>query len=221
MSMQRRSGFTLIETVVTVSLIAILAAFVIPSVMRKTNAADPVKVANDLRSISTAVETFESDVKELPGNLEQLTQPILTNSACNALQPCDSTISHASIFTTAEATEWKGPYLEASIERDPSATLRSGYVADISNVLVRFDAVNGVPEWCPSVGNAQTPCAGYVSTNPLFVAVRVTGLDSAQALVVNGLVDGPNETRGKEGLLGRFRFPVSGSPAYYLAAPLP
>ena len=175
----RRSGFTLIETVVTVGLIAVLASFVIPSVMRKADAADPVKVANDLQSISTAVETFESDVKDLPGELEQLTQPVLTNSACNALQPCDSTITHTKIFTTAEALLWKGPYLDASIERDPSSVLRSGYVADISNVLVRFDAVNGVPEWCPAVGNAQTPCAGFVVTNPLFVAVRVTGLDSA------------------------------------------
>lgn len=215
----RRSGFTLIETVVTVGLIAVLASFVIPSVMRKANAADPVKVANDLQSISTAVETFESDVKDLPGNLEELTQPILTNSACNALQPCDSTITHTAIFNTAEATQWKGPYLDASIERVPSAAIRSGYVADISNVLVRFDAVNGVPEWCPSVGNAQTPCAGFVSTNPLFVAVRVTGLDSTQAAVVNGIIDGPNET--KPGLEGRFRFATGGSPAYYLAAPMP
>lgn len=217
--MHKRPGFTLVETVVTVSLIAILAAFVVPSVMRKADAADPVKVANDLQSISTAVEEFESDVKDLPGELEQLTQPILTNSACNALQPCDSTITHSSIFTTGEAQQWKGPYLEASIERVPSSVLRSGYVADISNVLVRFDAVNGVPEWCPAVGTAQTPCAGFVATNPLFVAVRVTGLDSAQALVVNGIIDGRNETQ--PGLEGRFRFATGGSPAYYLAAPMP
>lgn len=217
--MRRRSGFTLVETVVTVGLIAVLASFVIPSVMRKADAADPVKVANDLNSVSTAVEEFESDTKAFPGEIEQLTQPILTNSACNALQPCDSTITHAAIFTTGEAQLWKGPYLDASIERDPSSALRSGYVADISNVLVRFDAVNGVPEWCPSVGNAQTPCAGFVSTNPLFVAVRVTGLDSAQAVVVNGIIDGRNETR--PGLLGRFRFATGGSPAYYLAAPMP
>jgi prepilin-type N-terminal cleavage/methylation domain-containing protein len=38
---RRGKGFTLIETVVTVGLLAVLAAFVIPSVIRKADSADP------------------------------------------------------------------------------------------------------------------------------------------------------------------------------------
>ena len=68
-SRANRMGFTLIETVVTVGLIAVMAAFVIPSVMRKADSADPVKVANDLLTISSGVQTFASDVKgALPGH---------------------------------------------------------------------------------------------------------------------------------------------------------
>lgn len=221
-----RSGFTLIETVVTVGLLAVLAAFVVPSVLKKADAADPVKVANDLNSISSAIETFASDVKgALPGDLEDLTDPLLTNASCNSFNPCDSTVTHQDIFTVQQARLWRGPYLAASISALPTAMLRSGYVAEIHNTLLRFDALSGVPEFCTSVGTALVPCAGFVSTNPLFVAVRVDSLNLAQALLVNQIIDGPNETQ--PGLQGRFRFPTPtsqtalASPAYFLAAPVP
>jgi prepilin-type N-terminal cleavage/methylation domain-containing protein len=214
-------GFTLIETIVTVSLLAVLSAFVIPSVMRKADSADPVKVANDLNAISTAVQTFASDVKgALPGDIEDLIQPILTNNACTTLNPCDSTITHTAVFTPEQAAQWKGPYLQASMSADPQMTLRSGYVADIGNMLFRFDATSGIPELCAGAGSAaNVPCAGFIVTNPLYIGVRVTGLNRQQAMIVNSIIDGPNEVN--PGLEGRVRFPVTGSPAYFLAAPVP
>lgn len=225
-SRRRRGGFTLIETVVTVGIIAVLTAFVVPSVLRKADSADPVKVANDLNSISTAIQTFSSDVKgALPGDLEDLTEPLLTNGNCNNFNPCDSTVTHTDIYTPQQVKLWKGPYLAASIMPDPSASIRSGYVAEIHNTLLRFDEVTGVPEFCPSVGTAMVPCAGFVATNPLYVAVQVDSLNLAQALIVNQMIDGPNETQ--PGLQGRFRFPTPAtptrlaSPAYFLAAPVP
>ncbi len=218
---RRRNGFTLIETVVTIGLISVLASFVIPTVMRKADSADPVKVANDLTSIGLAMEAFATDVKgSLPGELEELTQPLQVNSACNQLNPCDSTLLHNAIYTIQQASQWKGPYLDASITRSPLDTLRTGYTAQINNVLTRFDAISGVPELCPLVGGVSATCAGFVSTNPLFIAVRVLGLTKDQALQVNQILDGPNEVN--PGLEGRFRFyPDSGSPAYFLAVPGP
>lgn len=220
-SRANRMGFTLIETVVTVGLIAVMAAFVIPSVMRKADSADPVKVANDLLTISSGVQTFASDVKgALPGDLEDLTQPLLSNSSCNTLNPCDSTITHTDLYTVQQIAQWKGPYIAASISADPTALLRSGYVADISNTLVRYDATSGVPEFCASgTTTILVPCAGFVATNPLFVGVKISGLNAKQADIVNQIIDGPNESR--PGLEGRFRYPTSGSPAYFLAAPVP
>lgn len=222
----RARGFTLIETVVTVGLLAVLAAFVVPSVLRKADSADPVKVASDLNSISTAVQQFVSDVKgAVPGDLEDLTEPLLTNGACNSFNPCDSTITHRDIYTIQQVRLWHGPYLSASVSANPSSSLRSGYVADIHNMLVRYDAISGIPEFCPSVGTQMIPCAGFVATNPLFVGVRIDSLNLAQALIVNGIIDGPNEVQ--PGLEGRFRFPTPSTPtalatpAYFLAAPVP
>lgn len=215
----RGRGFTLIETVVTVGLLAVLAAFVIPSVIRKADSADPVKVANDLNSLSTAIQTFTSDMKGImPGDIQDLTQPLLVNGLCNSANPCDSTVTHRSAYSAQQAVLWKGPYLVASVGRTTAASLRSGYVADLRNPLFRFDALNGVPEFCESAGGSATTCTGFVATNPLFVAVTVAGLDREQAIQVNGIIDGNNETN--PGLEGRFRFGADGSVAYYLAAPI-
>jgi len=214
-----RRGFTLVETVVTVGLLAVLAAFVVPSVIRKADSADPVKVANDLNAISTAVQTFSSDMKGImPGDIQDLTQPVLVNTVCNAVAPCDSIITHRLPYTASQAVLWKGPYLSASIERNPNAMLRSGYVADISNTLTRFDAVNGVPEWCQLSSGGAVTCNGFISTNPLFIAVRVTGLNREQALQVNSIIDGASELNS--GFEGRFRFTADGTLAFFLAAPL-
>jgi prepilin-type N-terminal cleavage/methylation domain-containing protein len=214
-----RRGFTLVETVVTVGLLAVLAAFVVPSVIRKADSADPVKVANDLNAISTAVQTFTSDMKGImPGDIQDLTQPVLVNSVCNRVSPCDSIITHRSAYTASQAVLWKGPYLSASIERDPNAMLRSGYVADISNTLTRFDAVNGVPELCQLSSGSSVTCNGFIPTNPLFLAVRVTGLNREQALTINSIIDGANELNS--GFEGRFRYTADGTLAYFLAAPL-
>jgi len=218
-SSRTKAGFTLVETVVTVGLLAVLAAFVVPSVIRKADAADPVKVANDLNAISTAIQTFTSDMKGImPGDIQDLTQPVLVNSVCNQVSPCDSVLTHRSAYTASEAVLWRGPYLAASVERNPNAMLRSGYVADISNTLIRFDAVNGVPEWCQLNSGGSVICNGFIATNPLFAAVRVTGLNRAQAIQINAIIDGANELNA--GFEGRFRFTADGSLAYFLAAPL-
>src|SRR5450759_1212154 len=214
-----RRGFTLIETVVTVGLLAVLASFVVPSVMRKADSADPVKVASDLNAISTAIQTFSSDLKGiLPGDIQDLTQPILVNSLFTRSNPCDSTITHRESYMAQQALLWKGPYIAASMERDPNALLRSGFVADIGNTLTRFDAVNGVPELCQLSGGGSVTCNGFVATNPLFVAIRVTGLNRDQAIQINAIIDGANELN--PGFEGRFRFTADGSLAYFMAAPL-
>ena len=218
--MKSRAGFTLVETVVTVGLMAVLAAFVVPSVLRRADSADPVKVASDLNAISTAVLNFSQDLKgALPGDLEDLTTPLLVNSSCTDVAPCDSTITHREIYTAKEALRWAGPYMNASISANPESSLRSGFIVEIVNRLLRFDAFNGVPEFCSLPGQAWTTCTGFVGSNPLFVSARLNGLNARQALLVNDILDGPNEEQ--PGLEGRFRYHTPGSPAYFLVAPVP
>ena len=67
-----KRGFTLIETVVTVGIIATMAAVVIPQISKQFDAADPTRLQNDLKNLQSAVETFNVNVKVMPGDIDDL-----------------------------------------------------------------------------------------------------------------------------------------------------
>lgn len=219
---RRRSwrGFTLVETIVTVGLLAVLAAFIVPTVIQKAGAADPVKVQNDLGAVKTALETFSSDLSgAFPSDLEDLATAITTS---------DSSIDRVP-FSSGQVSEWKGPYFAATIaetDNTPAnaAKLRTGFSADISSVLQRYDATNDKGELSGGTGTA------FSTSNTLYVALKITGLTLAQAQEINSLVDGsadPDQpvsgsvTAGTN-TTGRLRYTTTAgvTTVYYLATPI-
>jgi prepilin-type N-terminal cleavage/methylation domain-containing protein len=69
----RKRGFTLVETVVSVGIVAALAAVVYPAVVKQFDSADPTRMAEDLGSLSTAIETFGVNVRpQQPDDIEDL-----------------------------------------------------------------------------------------------------------------------------------------------------
>ena len=98
---QRIKGFTLIEIVVVVVIIGLLAAMVAPRVMKRTDDAKIVRVANDLRAIEASLNLYKLDNFNYPST-EQGLQALVT-------QPTGS----------PEANNWKqGGYLR-SVPKDP------------------------------------------------------------------------------------------------------
>ncbi len=73
----RRSGFTLLEILVVVGIIALLAAFVVPNFINVGAAQErrlaEAAVANN-GPISSAIDTFRLDVGRYPESLEELTK---------------------------------------------------------------------------------------------------------------------------------------------------
>src|SRR3954468_8226406 len=128
---RRRDGFTLVETIVTLGLLAVLAAFVIPTVIQKAGAGDPVKVASDLSAIRTGLETFQSDVNGgFPNQLRMLTnQPSTRNHF----------IDSVTALKQGHVVAWNGPYLSAAIDTLPSDSLSTGFTAFIKNFITRYD----------------------------------------------------------------------------------
>ena len=59
--MHAQRGFTLIELMVVVVILAILAAFIIPNVMDRPDEARVVKAKQDLSSISAALKLYKLD----------------------------------------------------------------------------------------------------------------------------------------------------------------
>jgi prepilin-type N-terminal cleavage/methylation domain-containing protein len=213
--MRRRAGFTLIETIVTVGLIAVLAAFVVPTVIQKAGAGDPVKVQNDINTVRTAIETFATDVKNgFPHQISTLTMKPVAGTD----RFLDSTA-----FSANQVTAWNGPYLGATISSNIGDSLATGYTAYIMNFIDRYDSFNDVAEH-DVVGAVN---GTFNKTKTLYAAVQVRGLTYAQALALNKLLDGENDVPAVLDSLnstGRFRWAAHPTPSnmkvYFLASPI-
>jgi prepilin-type N-terminal cleavage/methylation domain-containing protein len=212
---RRRGGFTLIETIVTVGLIAVIAAFVIPTVIQKAGSGDPVKVQNDLNTVRQAIETFATDVRNgFPHQISTLTaKPI-----AGVDRFLDSTA-----ISPNQVDVWNGPYLAATITSAAGDSLQTGYTAFIMNYLDRYDINANTPQHTPTGGVN----ASFSMANTLFAAVQVHGLTLHQAQALNFLFDGNSDAgqADSSNTTGRFRWPHPATPgvvksAWFLASPI-
>jgi prepilin-type N-terminal cleavage/methylation domain-containing protein len=211
-----RRGFTLVEMVVTVGIIAALAAIVYPTVVKQFDSADPARAAEDLNSITTGLEVFGVNVRpQQPRDIEDLVNRIRT------VNTNDDSTARSAAYSIADSVAWNGPYLGISIPfgtAQGATVISSGFDASILNRLGLYDIDIGATGGDTTVG---------VTAATDFLAVRITGLSGAAFLSINSLIDGPVETT--ETLRrhsGRLRCPGAFAPgdpctmAYYLASPI-
>jgi prepilin-type N-terminal cleavage/methylation domain-containing protein len=218
-SANRRRGFTLVETVVTVGIVAALAAVVYPTVVKQFDAADPTKAAEDLGNIRTAIETFGVNVRpQQPDDLEDLVlRPVAGGGSL------DST-ARGALYTTSEAAAWNGPYLSASTLTDPgneATVLTTGFGATIPSHFGLFDVG-------AALAGGDTVSTGSVGSAD-FIAIRMLGLSGTAFNALNQLIDGPTENtavlRRQNGIL-RCPHGTQGDDAiacpiaFYLASPI-
>ncbi len=91
-----RRGFTLIELVVVILILAILAALIVPRVVGRGDDAKRSKAASDISTLRSQVQLFKSDVGTFPESLLDLrTRP------------------------SEGADGWRGPYLDKELPTDP------------------------------------------------------------------------------------------------------
>jgi type IV pilus assembly protein PilA len=95
---RRQKGFTLVEIMIVVAIIALLAAIAIPNLLRARISANDALAKSTLRSLSTASETFATaNTGNYPADIASLTgaTPPYINKAY-----CDSTVSGFSYSCT-------------------------------------------------------------------------------------------------------------------------
>jgi prepilin-type N-terminal cleavage/methylation domain-containing protein len=109
----RRSGFTLPEVLVTVAIVAVLAAVVVPSVTQQLGKGDAPALASSIGSLRTSITAFVSDVRKFPRRLSHLT---------TAITATDSTLFANQTYGSA-STKWKGPYGAFSLTAGDSLPL--------------------------------------------------------------------------------------------------
>jgi prepilin-type N-terminal cleavage/methylation domain-containing protein len=119
-----RGGFTLPEVLVTVALVSMLAAVVIPSVVGQITAGEGSKLTQGMSGVQTAVEQFASDVHRFP------VKPTLLFRATTS---ADKDVNQITLPAPL-ANRWKGPY----IAKDSVAFFLTGGAGAGGTVLDTF-----------------------------------------------------------------------------------
>lgn len=64
----RRGGFTLVEIMIVVAIIALLAAIAVPNFLRARKRSQATRILEDLRMIDAAVDQYAIEFNKKPGN---------------------------------------------------------------------------------------------------------------------------------------------------------
>jgi general secretion pathway protein G len=105
----RQSGFTLIEIMVVVVILAVLGALVVPNILGKVDKARVTAAQTDIKSIGTALDLYRLDNFKYP-TTEQGLQALVK-------QPADPTITNypaGGYLKTLPHDPWGNPYVYAS-----------------------------------------------------------------------------------------------------------
>ncbi len=101
----RQSGFTLIEIMVVVVILAVLGALVVPKILENVDKARVTRAQSDIRAIQTALDLYRLDNFKYP-TTEQGLQALVK-------QPADPTITNyrsGGYLPSLPKDPWSNPY---------------------------------------------------------------------------------------------------------------
>jgi len=141
----RSRGFTLIEILVTIGIISVLAAIIIPAVRPRYDHANASGLIDTLNNIRQAIDAYREDVERYPASLIQLQ----SRPPAGAAPTTD--ICGAQVGTAWFAAKWRGPYLAQRVQaiglKVGNSTVNSQLGYDnlgnrLTNVLIRVSEVD-------------------------------------------------------------------------------
>lgn len=91
----RQRGFTLVELLLVLVILALIAGLVLPGIIGKAESAKAKAASSQISRISMSVETFYLDTGNTPGSLDEL-------------------VNHP-----PGVAGWNGPYIKNSLLKDP------------------------------------------------------------------------------------------------------
>jgi type IV pilus assembly protein PilA len=166
----KRKGFTLIELMVVIAIIIILAAIAIPNYLKMTERAKRSRVASDMSTVATVLETYKTDWGKYPtaGSFEDLSKG--TGDVFKALSGNGGSGALDNIPTAFNAVGEKGgiEYIKAGAltsMTDPFGSTYAGMSygsSDGTKWLLYMQA--GSAEWIVRTDNSST--AASVSAAP-------------------------------------------------------
>ncbi len=109
MTNRKSKGFTLIEMLIVIVVIAILALIVIPRLLGAGRKAKEATLKGDLHQLRNAIQQFEADCGDYPSSLDDL-----------QTQPAAGTTGGTGVELDVDG--WQGPYLrtpDGDLPEDP------------------------------------------------------------------------------------------------------
>lgn len=193
-------GFTLIEVLVIIALLAAIVAIVSPTLFSQILKGDVTHLTGDATSVGSAVKTFRVDVSPtLPGDVEDLVHRITTS---------DQSVEDVA-YVQAQVNRWNGPYLEIDVaEGDVAAStdvaFETAFGGSVLSDLWRFQSA--------STTSAITTTEPS-TTNYDWISLRVDQISQDAFDAVDEEADG-----GDGADAGRYRYDSGNAILYYLAA---
>ena len=101
---KRNAGFTLVEIMVIMAILAVFASFIIPGLFSRIGDSEASSLAGTLDALRSGVLEYRADVRRYPTHLRYLSEP-----PSSASDLCGRTVPAAFL------SQWKGPYVNRSI----------------------------------------------------------------------------------------------------------
>lgn len=118
-----RRGFTLIELVVVLVVMAALAAIITPQLAGRLTDGEAGALSQNLTTLSTGMQRFRNDVGRYPDSIQHLVSlPGTARDVCGNLLPA------------AFRAEWSGPYLTRTVAVNGIVSGTSTILRDITRV---------------------------------------------------------------------------------------
>jgi prepilin-type N-terminal cleavage/methylation domain-containing protein len=171
-----RTGFTLPEVLVTVAIVAVLAAVVVPTVTNQIGKGDDTNLVTNIADLRTSMTAFVSDARKYPSRLQNLTTvPLAADLDLFGGQ-----------FGAAAVARWKGPYVSTSLKA-------------LSNTLKTDSIFIGLAYAVDSLADTL-----YVAPNKGIIGLKLGGVaNTAAALHIDSLLDnGDGQNAGNVRWLG-------------------
>lgn len=165
-----RGGFTLPEVLVTVAIVAVLAAMVVPAVTQQISKGDAPAFASSVGSLRTALTSFVSDVRKLPGEISHLSTNITLTD-----EDLATTVDGGTAYIQSVVDRWRGPYessgmTSGQIPLGMGWTTRDDLVDSLNYIVVTIGKAGAViadaVELDEAVDNGNGATQGLVRWNP-------------------------------------------------------
>lgn len=168
----REGGFTLIEVLVVIALLAALVAIVAPQLFEQLDKGDATQVSSDLGSVATGIKSFRVDVTpKFPGDIEDLINEVATDGTDTSLD--------GSNYNRGQQDRWNGPYLEVDLVEAGTATSDTAFTTGFDGAVLNGLATQGLP-------NSGT-----------WITITVTDVSTSGCDVIEDQVDDGSFTSGR------------------------